>query len=198
VRLNEEEYCEDIWFKLLCFYHAKTELYDRSLTDLRAKYDPTSAFVEGENRRWSNSHAISCYRFITKIATDLRIRPEIIKSNRFGNKCKLSAQGWIDTYNYLLENGEMDFMKDIIDNKKESVINMENRDLCKEITGCQPIENNIVYVKANSVSSSISVTHEDQEKMLKQIIRDIDIIVPDKVVEVTFGDNKKKNGMSKR
>lgn len=43
--------------------------------------------------------------FITKIANDLRISPEIIKANRFGSRCNLSAQGWIHTYNYLLTSG---------------------------------------------------------------------------------------------
>ena len=36
---------EDIYFKMHCLYNAETELYDRSLTDMRDKYDPTSAYV---------------------------------------------------------------------------------------------------------------------------------------------------------
>jgi len=100
----------------LCFYHTKTEVYDRGLTDLRDKYDPTSAYIVGEGKRWSNAYAINCYMFITKIANDLRISPEVIKVDKLGSRSNLSAQGWIDTYNHLLENGEMDFMKKYLNN----------------------------------------------------------------------------------
>lgn len=113
---SEGKYIEDIWFKLLCFYHAHTELYDRGLTELRDKYDPTSAYIIGENRHWSNFNAMLCYNFIVKIANDLKISPEIIKANKFGSRCNLSAQGWIDTYNYLLANGEMGFMEKYLNN----------------------------------------------------------------------------------
>lgn len=39
-----------IYYKLACFYQAKTELYDRTLTNLRERYDPTSVYIIGENR----------------------------------------------------------------------------------------------------------------------------------------------------
>lgn len=29
-----------------CLYNAKTEIYDRSLTDIRDRYDPTSAYID--------------------------------------------------------------------------------------------------------------------------------------------------------
>ena len=48
--LKEEQYYKDLWFKLCCFYHAQTELYDRSLTDLRSSYDKTESYITVENR----------------------------------------------------------------------------------------------------------------------------------------------------
>ena len=49
--LNIEEWnfkndYEDIYFLLHCLYNAKTELYDRTLTDMRSRYDPTEAFID--------------------------------------------------------------------------------------------------------------------------------------------------------
>ena len=52
--LNIEEWefknnYEDIYFLLHCLYNAKTELYDRTLTDMRSRYDPTEAFIVSWN-----------------------------------------------------------------------------------------------------------------------------------------------------
>ncbi len=54
--------------------------------------------------------------FIKRIAKDLRISPEVIKTDKFGSRYNLSAQEWIDTYSYLLANGEMDFMRKYFNN----------------------------------------------------------------------------------
>lgn len=37
---------DNIYFKMHCLYNAKTELFDRSLTDMRSKHDPTEAFID--------------------------------------------------------------------------------------------------------------------------------------------------------
>jgi hypothetical protein len=92
---------EDICFKLTCYYIATTELYDRSLTDERRVEDNTEAFTYSDPRirRLSNKNAILIYVFNRSYKEQLK---------RCGN---LSAQGWIDKYNFLCENGEMDFIK---------------------------------------------------------------------------------------
>lgn len=41
----ENDY-EDIYFLFHCLYNAKTELYDRTLTDMRSRHDPTEAFIK--------------------------------------------------------------------------------------------------------------------------------------------------------
>ena len=102
---------DNIYFKMHCMYNAKTELYDRSLTDERDKYDPTSAFIgcTTEVRSLSNLYAMTLYRnCISKIESetkapfdkDLWIRS--ISSYR-----NLSAQGWIDLYEHMVKNGEI-------------------------------------------------------------------------------------------
>lgn len=96
------------WYKLCVFYHAITEIYDRELTDLRSPYDPTEAFICGQERHLSNAYALSTRRFVYKIADRLGI-PSCRKISDF-NYYRFSAQDWIDEYNRLKENGEMNFI----------------------------------------------------------------------------------------
>lgn len=102
---------DNIYFKMHCLYNAKTELFDRSLTDMRSKHDPTEAFIDVSNRVRiaSNQYARllyeNCKRSIeaeTKapFSRDLWIRS--IRSYR-----NLSAQGWIDLYEFMVKNGEI-------------------------------------------------------------------------------------------
>ncbi len=114
---------EDLYFKYHCFYNAKTELYDKSLTDERDKYDPTSTYIGYTTitRSYSNSYAYSLYLWCrrniehkTKKPFDSNLWKECIK--KYFN---LSAQGWIDLYEHLVENGDMEFISDceVIHNK---------------------------------------------------------------------------------
>lgn len=117
ILIEKEQY--DIWFKLYCFYVAKTELYDRSLSDLRSPYDETEAYVISENRWYSQGYAISLYRRLKSIAFDYGISEDFILNDKKWRECffapskkyRLSAQGWIDMHNHLTEIGEMDFIK---------------------------------------------------------------------------------------
>ena len=45
---------------LACFYIKYTEEYDRSLSDIRSKYDPTEAIVFGRYKKYSNRYALCC------------------------------------------------------------------------------------------------------------------------------------------
>lgn len=107
-----------MWFKLLCFYNTKTEEYDRGLTDLRSPYDPTEAYIIGDDRSSSTWYATKLWNdIIHTVSTAIRI-PEskaenyLIEARKWGQS--LSAQGWINTYNHLCENGEMNIVKDIL------------------------------------------------------------------------------------
>lgn len=99
---------DDIYFKMHCLYNAKTELYDRSLTDMRDRYDPTSAYVgcSNEVRNKSNLYALNLYQWCRKqieyktgMPFDFMMWKESIK--RYEN---VSAQGWVDLYNRLTMN----------------------------------------------------------------------------------------------
>ena len=104
--MNDES---DLWYKLCCYYHAKTELYDRTLTDLRSPYDQTEAYIQGRERSLSCANA----RKIRQIVDDMAIGiPQHIKSIGLNaGKHRYSAQDWIDEYNRLVANGEMDFIE---------------------------------------------------------------------------------------
>lgn len=109
-----QKYIQDICFKLACYYMATTELYDRTLTDKRSEYDKTEAFIcNSLDRSLSNKNAIQTYKNVIKIAECVfKIsRHVFIENFRQQIKTKyFSAQGWIDQYNFLCENGEMDFI----------------------------------------------------------------------------------------
>ena len=85
-------------YKLACLYMGMTEEYDRSLTDMRDRYDPTEAFVcsyYNDIRSYSNRYASGLKNKIMKecgasIWKD--IQNEIQKHNNY------SAQGWVDEY----------------------------------------------------------------------------------------------------
>ena len=103
--MNDES---DLWYKLCVYYHAKTELYDRTLTDLRSPYDPTEAYIQGSERSLSWAYARKIRQFINEMA--IGISEHIKSSGLNANKHRYSAQDWIDEYNRLVENGEMNFI----------------------------------------------------------------------------------------
>lgn len=101
-----------IYYKLACFYQAKTELYDRTLTNLRERYDPTSAYIIGENRKHSTLYASKLFHQIIEYGCVTFKIPKSVFISNF-KKClniNLSAQGWIDTYEQLVKEGEMEFL----------------------------------------------------------------------------------------
>ena len=111
--INKQMYLDgDIYFKMHCLYNAETELYDRSLTNMRDKYDSTSAYIgcSEEVRHKSNSYAYNLYLWCRREIEYKTGRPfnseqwrECISAYR-----GLSAQSWIDLYEYLRESiGEM-------------------------------------------------------------------------------------------
>lgn len=107
---------EDLYFKYHCFYNAKTELYDRSLTDERDKYDPTSAYIGHTTitRSSSNSYAYSLYLWCRRNIENKTKRPfnKNLWKECIRRYCRLSAQGWINLYEHLVENGDMEFISD--------------------------------------------------------------------------------------
>lgn len=117
-------------FKLCCYYHAKTELYDRTLTDKRSRYDTTEAYLDnGSTRSLSNKYAHELrgqiYDFAKK---ELNIRPDIFEKmfKKQSHRCHYSAQGWIDMYNHLRENGEMEFLNET-NSRKITISDAEKR-----------------------------------------------------------------------
>lgn len=105
VQMDEKEY---LWYKLCIYYHAQTELFDRTLTDLRSPYDPTEAYIDGRVRSYSNAYALRMRKFVYSIAKELDIPIKYAGLN--AAQFRFSAQGFINEYNRLAELGEMDFI----------------------------------------------------------------------------------------
>lgn len=96
LRLNDEN--EEYYF-YACGYMAKTELYDRSLTNCRCKYDTTEAFIINPlTRKLSTKYALQLKKQYADYCGGLwqSIQNEIRKHQKY------SAQKWIDEYNRLL------------------------------------------------------------------------------------------------
>ena len=99
-----------LWYKLRVYYHAQTELFDRTLTDLRSPYDPTEAYIQGREIGLSYANARKMRQFINGVAVALNIPEHITSAGLNANKYHYSAQDWIDEYNRLVADGEMDFI----------------------------------------------------------------------------------------
>lgn len=85
----------NLLYKLACLYMGMTEEYDRSLTDMRDRYDPTKAFLYcNEIRSGSNRYAAFVRNKIVKEYCIMwkEIHDEIHSYIYF------SAQHWVDEY----------------------------------------------------------------------------------------------------
>lgn len=85
----------DLLYSLACLYMGMTEEYDRSLTDMRDRYDPTEAFLYC-NKIHSESNRYAAF-VRNKTMKDYcigwkEIQSEICRHNNY------SAQHWINEY----------------------------------------------------------------------------------------------------
>ena len=91
-------------YLMACEYMAKTEMYDRSLTNCRSTWDKTEAFLDNPRvRRLSYEYAAQLRKYYSEICggTWQFIHNEIHKHTEY------SAQMWIDEY-YRLKEGKGD------------------------------------------------------------------------------------------
>lgn len=82
-------------YRFACLYMGMTEEHDRSLTDMRSRYDPTEAFLHhNDMRSESNMYAIAVKNKIVKeyCVPWEEIQNEIYRHNNY------SAQYWVDEY----------------------------------------------------------------------------------------------------
>ena len=94
--------------KIYIYYIAKTELYDRTLTNLRSPYDSTEAFItDNFSRRLSNKYAITLSQKLHIGRIKKIINPSLLY---------MSAQWYIDVFNNLYENNELDFIEKYLEN----------------------------------------------------------------------------------
>ena len=102
----------DLYFKMHCLYNAETELYDRSLTDMRDRYDPTSAYIGCFNalRSKSNAYAYRLYRWCIREIEYKTGRPFnfMLWKESVRGYDNLTAQGWVDLYESLLSSHELE------------------------------------------------------------------------------------------
>lgn len=100
---------DDIYFQFHCLYNASTELYDRTLTDMRSPYNSTEAFICGKCKSLSNANAKRTYdKCVNGIEN---ITHKSFEHERWKNCIRqyfnLSAQNWIDMAEHLYKNSEI-------------------------------------------------------------------------------------------
>lgn len=85
---------------LACFYMTYTEEYDRSLSDIRSKYNPTEAIVL-RYKKYSDRYALYCKNYLYDMYPQFKkaMNEEIHKHINY------SAQHWIDEYERLTDDG---------------------------------------------------------------------------------------------
>lgn len=100
---------DDIYFQFHCLYNASTELYDRTLTDMRSPYDPTEAFIYERYKSLSNANAKRTYdKCINGIENIIHKSFEYKRwKNCVRQYFNLSAQNWIDIAEHLYESGKI-------------------------------------------------------------------------------------------
>ena len=86
---------------LACVYMAYTEKYDRSLSNIRSKYDPTEAIVDSRYKNISDRYAMHCKKYLYDTYPQFKkaLNEEIHKHINY------SAQHWIDEYERLIGDG---------------------------------------------------------------------------------------------
>lgn len=104
---------EELYYKVRCYYNAQTELYDRTLTDEREPWDNTSAFIHnGYIRKLSNEYAIYLYGFCKRVLSSQEPHQKFDYNMwKSTNNNRYKAQYWIDEYERLKSNGELDFIE---------------------------------------------------------------------------------------
>ncbi len=104
----QKDEIDSVYEKMACFYHAKCEIYDRSLTHLRSRFDRTEAFVVGEQRKYSTYHAELLRKKIFEWYREKFKMPfDIERWKKADNDlCRMSAQYPIDMYEYFLKNND--------------------------------------------------------------------------------------------
>lgn len=85
----------NLQYRLACLYMGMTEEYDRSLTDMRDRYDQTKAFLYCNDIRSESDRYAKAVR--NKITEDCRILWKEIQ-DEIHRHINFSAQHWIDEY----------------------------------------------------------------------------------------------------
>lgn len=97
---------QDIYFKFVCFYMAMTEMYDRGLTDNRSPYDETEAYITGESRKYSAWYSRRLYNCVVKYVERKTKSTFDIRRWRKEMQRIHSAQGWINVFESLKNEGD--------------------------------------------------------------------------------------------
>ena len=119
---------ENTYYKMRCYYNAKTELFDRGLSSLRGQYDNTSTF--SEDKRKSNKYAYNLFQFCKEILIEETHHPFDYALWRLTDKNNVKLQYWIDECKRFQENGELNFLNKYKEISRNNIENIYYRVRC--------------------------------------------------------------------
>lgn len=119
---------ENTYYKMRCYYNAKTELFDRELSSLRGQYDNTSTF--SEDKRKSNKYAYNLFQFCKEILIEETHHPFDYALWRLTDKNNVKLQYWIDEYKRFHENEELNFLNKYKEISRNNIENIYYRVRC--------------------------------------------------------------------
>lgn len=109
IYINHPDRMYDLYYKVCCYWNAKTELYDRNL--IGYEYYDGTYLVAPKHRKYSNEYSRQIFLFCKHVLIcecDKSFDENLWKHI---NNNKHSARQWIKEYERMVSSGELDFIE---------------------------------------------------------------------------------------
>lgn len=101
----------DLYYKVCCYWNAKTEMYDCILADGYSYLYDESYILNPKLRGYSAKYSRQIFLFCQHVLCCECERPFYMKLWRTINNNRYTGSQWIDEYEILKSNGELDFIE---------------------------------------------------------------------------------------
>ena len=109
IYLSPPDNMYDLYYKVCCYWNAKTELYDLNL--IGYEYDDGTYIVEPKHRKYSNEYSRQIFLFCQHVLICECEKPFDDALWKKINNRRCSARQWIKEYERMVSSGELDFIE---------------------------------------------------------------------------------------
>ena len=109
IYLSPPDKMYDLYYKVCCYWNAKTELYDCNL--IGYEYYDGTCIVETKYRKYSNEYSRQIFMFCQHVLICECEKPFDDKLWKRINNNKHTARQWIKEYERMASSGELDFIE---------------------------------------------------------------------------------------